>query len=162
MQDDEDEAAELEEVPEEDFGGNDLPPPPPPPPPSSSTAAAPPAPPPPELVAISKRIATSTDNLEMQALVHAALCASIADVLADHKLTAADRRRELRVISAAAAKSFPLRRLYEAEQTVLTARRELEDRRRARAGAAVERRASAGGGKVIPIRGAAVPDGRKP
>lgn len=144
---------------EDDFGGLDLPPPPAPPPPNVDAAKEPPPPPPPELVEISKKIAASTDNLEMQALVHSALCASIADVLADTKISAADRRRELRTISAAAAKSFPYRRLYEAEQLVKADSAILEDRRRARAGATLEARPTAA--KVIPIRGSAVPGGIK-
>lgn len=147
-----DEQPEAEEL--EDFGGDDLPPPAAPPAPGSPNAAAPPQPPPPELVAISKRIAATSDNLEMQALVHAALCASIADVLADDKISAAERRRELRTISAAAAKSFPYRRLYEAEQLVKADAAALEVRKRERSAAVLEKRKVSGdaGGKVIPIR----------
>ncbi len=153
MSDAADEDSELElEDDEEDFGGDDLAPPPPPPAPTREA----PAPPPPELVAISKRIAASTDNLEQQSLVHSALCASIADVLADPNITAADRRRELRTISAAAAKSFPYKRLYEAEQLIKADRAELDNRRAQRAGATMEKRKIAAGGKVIPIRGSAV------
>lgn len=142
----------------EDFGGDDLEselPPCPPAPRDSAAAPVAHAPPPPELVAISKRIADSSDNLEMQSLVHAALCASIADVLADTAISAADRRRELRTISAAAAKSFPYRRLYEAEQLVKADQAKIDSKRRDKAGARLEGRPTTG--KVIPIRGTAVP-----
>lgn len=150
---------ELEELEEDDdFGGTDLAPPPPPPAPSPGSTREPPQPPPPELVAISEQIAKSSDPLERQALVHAALCASIADVLADTKISAAERRRELRTISAAAAKSFPYRRLYEAERIVKRHERELEDRRRDKAGAKLEDRPKAG--KLIPIRGTAIGGGK--
>lgn len=151
--------AEPDELELEDFGGADLPPPPPPPAPAQHATAAPPAPPPPELIAISKRIAGSTDNLEQQALVHSALCASIADVLSDPLISAEQRRKELRTISAAAAKCFPYKRLYEAEQLIKNDQAILDNRRKERAGAALEKReARAGGGKLIPIRGSAIKD----
>lgn len=148
--DDEEIEAEIEEL--EDFGGDDLPPPPPPPAPTQGGQAAPPQPPPPELIAISNRIKASTDNLEMQALVHAALCASVADVMQDPTISAAERRRELRTISAAAAKSFPYRRLYEAEQLIKADAAKIDARMRERRGATLEKREASAGGKVIPIR----------
>ena len=154
-----------DDAPEDDFGGLDLPPPPPPPAPGSSTrpVAEPPSPPPQELIDIAAKIGKSSDPLERQSLAHAACLASMADVLADTKISAAERRKEIRVIAAAAARLMPHARLYQAEQTVKQARAEVENRKRANAGAKIERGgAVAGGGQVIPIRGAAVPsDGPK-
>lgn len=143
---------DLDELELEDFGGDDLPPPPRPMPPSTSSATAPPSPPPPALVALAGKIEQSTDPLERQTLAHAACLASMADVLADTTISAAERRRELRTIAAAAARLFPYARLYQAEQAVKQQRAELENRKRTRAGAKLEKRPTAGDGKVIPIR----------
>jgi hypothetical protein len=149
---------------EDDFGGADLPAPtlatapPPPPAPDPRTQ---PSPPPKELVELARQIGQSADALERQTLAHQALLSSMADVLADPTISASERRKEMRVIAAAAARLFPYARLFQAEQTVKQARDDLENRRRQRAGARVERRPTAGDGKVIPLRGLAVPDGVK-
>jgi hypothetical protein len=75
------------------------------------------------------------DPLAAQAWLHKVLIMSAADAAIDPEISAATRRRELRTIAAAAAKLMPDTRRYEAEQTVLRHRRNLEAKVRAKQGA---------------------------
>lgn len=147
--------------PEEDFGGEDLdrfeaeleaeleaaPPPPPPPPRSPSEQ---PSPPPAALVQLGD---PPKDPLAAQEWLHRAMILSAHDAMIDENISPATRRKELRTISAAAAKLLPHARLYQAEQLIKSDRDELERRRVQRAGATLERRPTTGGAKVIPIGG---------
>jgi len=161
---DAEDAGELAEL--EDFGGDDLPPPPPPPAPTQGGRPnTPPTPPSAEFLELATRIRSSTNRIEKGAIAFDVLSASMADVLEDRSLTPADRRRELRTIAAAAAKVLPIKELHEATQKVDGYLAQIDTRKRARAGAELERRSVAlerPRGKVIPIRGSAVPDGGKP
>ena len=151
---------EIEEL--EDFGGDDLPPPPPPPAPSGRSTEKP-APPSAEFLALAVEIRSSTSRIQKGAIAYDVLMASMADVLADLTLTPTDRRRELRTIAAAAAKVLPIKELHEATQKVDQYLAQIDSRKRARAGAELERRTvalDAPRGKLIPIRGSAVPDGK--
>lgn len=151
----------------EDFGGNDLAeedvdqdpedvdvfedggdgPPAPPPMPANRSSEPPPAPPPQSLIDLGD---PPTDPLAAQEWLHRAMILSAADAAVDHKISARERRKELRTISTAAAKLLPHARLYQAEQLIKRDRLELETRQRARSGAQLERRPTAS--NVIPIR----------
>lgn len=91
-----------------------------------------PAPPPKSIVDLGS---PPEDPLAAQAWLHKVLIASAADAAIDPDISAKERRRELRTISAAAAKLVPDVRRYEAEQTVLRARKSLEAKVRAKQGA---------------------------
>lgn len=148
-------ASELEEL--GDFG--DAPPPPPSPGPHGARSADPPAPPSAEFLALAKSLRSSPHRLEQGAMMFDILSASMADVLEDLTLNAAERRKELRTISAAAAKVFPLKEMHEATAKIDAFNAAVERRANAQ-GAALEERPTAKPAKVIPIRGSAVPNGR--
>lgn len=127
-------AAEGEELddPENPFGEDEVPSvhnAPPLPPMASSEK---PSKPPQTIVDLG---APPDDPLAAQAWLHKVLIMSAADAAIDPEISAATRRRELRTIAAAAAKLMPDTRRYEAEQTVLKARRALEAKVRAKQGA---------------------------
>ena len=75
------------------------------------------------------------DPLAAQAWLHKVLIASAADAAIDPDISPATRRKELRTISAAAAKLVPHSRLYEAEQLILNDRKQLEAKVRSRVSA---------------------------
>lgn len=154
---DDDDLAEFEDDDLEDFGGPDLPPPPPPPPPPNRAQ-----PPRPEYVELAARIKASTDPLERGAFAYDAIMVAIAEVMSSD-MDPAERRRELRTLSAAAAKVFPAKRWHEAEAKVDAYLAQVDARKRAKVGAdLVRRRETPHRGKVIPIRGSAVPGGSEP
>jgi hypothetical protein len=153
-----DQADETEEL--EDFGGDDLLAPDRPEVPASRR----PAPPSAEFLELATKIRGSSSRIEKGAIAFDVLSASMADVLEDQTLTAVDRRRELRTIAAAAAKVLPAKELHEATLKVDAYLAQIDTRKRARVGAELERRTAALGpkiGKVIQIRGSAVPGGGK-
>lgn len=58
--------------------------------------------------------------------MHTLLVAGMADAAKDKDLSPRERRKELRVFAAAAAKAMPRARLYEAERLVLEYKAELK------------------------------------
>lgn len=157
MANDDDEDDELEDD-LEDFGGDDLPPPPPPPAPPAPTRAVPPSP---QMLELAARIRDSRDPLAQGSYAYDAIMVAIAEVMSAD-MDPAERRRELRTLTAAAAKVFPAKRWHEAEAKVDAYLAQVDARKRAKVGAELERRReSPHRGKVIPIRGSAVPGGSK-
>jgi hypothetical protein len=163
MMDTDDETPDELEVDDvEDFGGDDLAPPTRPAPPRAGGAATygdDPEPPSEQFVELARQLRSTPDRLEQGAMMFDILSASMADVLTDATLSPVDRRRELRTISAAAAKVFPLKEMHEAIAKIDAFNAQVE-RRAARAGVELEAAPAAPRAKVIPIRGSAVPDGR--
>jgi hypothetical protein len=95
--------------------------------------------PPPESLA--KLGEASSDPLEANAQMHAALVASFFDAAKDPELSARDRRLEMRTISAAAAKLIPNTRLYEAERLIKSDHAELAKKKERRAAGKLQPRA---------------------
>lgn len=91
-----------------------------------------PAPPPQSIVDLG---APPDDPLAAQAWLHKVLIASAADAAIDPDISAKERRKELRTISAAAAKLVPHSRLFEAEQMIKRDRAMLEAKTRTKQGA---------------------------
>jgi hypothetical protein len=79
------------------------------------------------------------DPLAQQAYLYKMLVLSAADVANDGDLSPRERRKELRVISAAAQKLMPRSRLHQAEQLVLQNKDDLEKKARDRRGAKLEK-----------------------
>jgi hypothetical protein len=75
------------------------------------------------------------DPLAAQAELHRMLVVSAYDAASDGKITAEQRRKEIRTITASAAKLFPDARRWEAEQVIKADRRELEKKASERRGA---------------------------
>lgn len=82
------------------------------------------------------------DPLASQTWMYQALVLSAYDVVRDPKISPRERRKELRTISASAAKLFPRARMHQAEQLIMSDRAELERKSRERRGAKLERRPS--------------------
>ncbi len=115
--------------------------PPPPPAPAherNPSSGGTPSAPPPALLAIANELQGITDPLQGNALAHKALLATMADVLADASLTPAARRKELRVIAAAAKDLLPDARRWEVDQLIKQDQRALEAKSRQRRGAKLE------------------------
>lgn len=83
--------------------------------------------------------APSDDPLAANAQMHAALVVSFFDAMHDGNLSPRERRKELRTISASAAKLLPATRLWQAEQLIKADRREIESKAAAKRGAKLER-----------------------
>jgi len=81
-----------------------------------------------------------------------ALMLQAHDAMVDGTISSAARRKEVRVILAAAAKLYPDAARAEVANTIDEDRRELVERKRANARAKLEARPPAGNAKVIPIR----------
>jgi hypothetical protein len=81
-----------------------------------------------------------TDPLAAEAWAHSLLIASLADVAADVTLSPRERRKEMRVIAAAAAKAMPRKRLFEAEQLVREFKEQLRTKAAEKRGAKLEPR----------------------
>lgn len=71
--------------------------------------------------------------------MHKMLIASLHDAAVDPSISSTVRRKEMRTISAAAAKLMPRARLWEAEQLIKRDRKELEELK-TRRGAKLEAR----------------------
>lgn len=69
-----------------------------------------------------------SDPLQANAELHRMLVLSAYDAATDETITARERRKEIRTITAAAAKLMPDARRWEAEQLIKADRRELEQR----------------------------------
>ncbi len=81
-----------------------------------------------------------------------ALMLQAHEAMIDVKISSATRRKEVRVILAAAAKLYPDAARAEVANTIDEDRRQLMERKRANARAKLEARPPAGAAKVIPIR----------
>lgn len=82
-----------------------------------------------------------------------ALMLQAHEAMLDTTISQATRRKEVRTILAAASKLYPDAARAEVADTIEEDRRQLTDRKRAKAKAKLETRPLAGGAKVIPIRG---------
>jgi len=107
----------------------------PPPLPAIPGTDGPAAPPPAALVALGT---PPDDPLAAQSWLHRAMVVSAHDAMNDGTISAKERRRELRTISAAAARLMPDARRWEAEQLILSNQRELEAKAKAKRGAKLE------------------------
>lgn len=150
--------------PEIDFGGPDLDEedpeaelaaeargelPAPPPAPERFTGDKP-SEPPPGLLALGDPPADAAGAF---AWLYRAMIVSAHDAMTDNQISAATRRKELRTISVTAAKLYPDSARYELAMIIKGDRAELEQRRRARAGAPLEAASAAPAtARVIPIR----------
>jgi hypothetical protein len=92
-----------------------------------------PGPPPAELAELPPPPA---DPLEAAAYVHRALMITFFDAARDTKIGARERRKELRTIAAAASKSFPDARRWEAVQLIKSHQAALDRTKAARRGMA--------------------------
>lgn len=101
--------------------------------PPSETPSAPPA----ELAALG---APPDDALAAQAWAHRAVILTMYDAARDTQLPPRERRKELRVLAASAAKLMPNARRWEAEQLIKSDRADLEQRESTKHGARLEPR----------------------
>lgn len=93
------------------------------------------------------------DSMAAERWAHQMLMRQAYETMRDPDLPQSTRRKEVRVILAAAAKHMTDAMRYDVAQLILAERKQLEDRKRARAAAKPEKRSpSAVGAKVIPIR----------
>lgn len=109
-----------------------------------------PSPPPAVLVALG---APPESARAGQAWAYRVLQMQAHEAMLDTSISQATRRKEVRVILAAAAHHYPDAARAELAGLIDDDRRQLEDRRRAKAKAKLEALPPAGGAKVIPIRG---------
>ena len=100
--------------------------------------AAQPAPPP---ASLAEFTTPPADPMQANAELHRMLVISAYDAATDKGISPRERRKEIRVLTASAAKLMPDTRRYEAEQTIKLDRRELEERARSK------RRA-----KLVPVK----------
>lgn len=100
--------------------------------------AAQPAPPP---ASLAEFTTPPADPLEANAALHRMVVLTAYNAAQDPRIGDRERRKEIRAITAVAAKLTPDTRRYEAEQAIKTDRRELEERARSK------RRA-----KLVPVK----------
>ena len=80
-----------------------------------------------------------TDPLQMQFEMYRMLVISAYEAATDTKITSATRRKEIRTITASAAKMFPDARRWEVEQLIKSDRAAIEKRASEKRGAKLER-----------------------
>lgn len=108
-----------------------------------------PEPPAPELLALG---APPTDAAAIQKWHYQALSTMAWLVMKDEKLSNETRMKRFGALTLAAARHYPEAAKYDLAQAIARDAESTAGRKRAKAAAKLEKRAAAGGAKVIPIR----------
>lgn len=120
-----------------------------PPPPPPRTIAEKPAPPPASMLALGPPPA---DAMEAAKWAHRMLTLQAYETMLDLGLSETARRKEVRTILRDASKHLTDAARWDIKQMILKQRAELEDRKRHKAAAKLDKRPPPGDAKVIPIR----------